>query len=405
MSTAASSARRGGRRRAGGLSVDRVGHGPMVRSRRRRGSRSTSATNQRRGRCGGRRASGRAGRPPGRRQDGVERARPGGEHRRAVPADQLEDRDPDLAEVLDPPASRPASARSSRIAVGAAAARIGQVGVGPIRRHLGRRQADDPAHERGHEPVVVAGRARARRAPRGALRPGRLGRPGPGRLRRRRAAGGSGQERGAQPATSAERVANDIDRPAGCGRQLVDHRRDVLVLAIDRVGQPVAARAPAAAVDRDHPSGGGEPRGDGPERRVVGGRAVDEEECRPVGRSGPSPESPTRRSGSRRAIRRSRPGAACSITVCGCSRARRFRVEEPGGRRPPRQLAGQAVRAAGSRRGPSRIRATTSAFAAPPTIARIAGAAARIDGLNVTRGEVRLDVGGRRDRQGELVRA
>jgi len=64
------------------------------------------------------------------------------------------------------------------------------------------------------------------------------------------------------------------------GGDRLGDRRDVHELALDRVSGAVAGGASPPTVEGVEPEPGGEERPDDPERRVVGGRAVHEQERR-----------------------------------------------------------------------------------------------------------------------------
>ena len=72
-------------------------------------------------------------------------------------------------------------------------------------------------------------------------------------------------------------MAEDVDGRARSGGDGIGDGRDILELALDRVGRPVAGCAPPAPVDRVDREVAGEQRSDDPERRVIGGRAMDED--------------------------------------------------------------------------------------------------------------------------------
>ena len=92
-----------------------------------------------------------------------------------------------------------------------------------------------------------------------------------------------GQECRPESAAPAVRVPEDVDRPAGPGRQRLGDGGDVLELALDRVRpRSVARGAAATTVDRVDRERASEHRPDDPERRVVRGRAVDEHQRRPL---------------------------------------------------------------------------------------------------------------------------
>ncbi len=213
------------------------------------------------------------------------------------------------------PSSRPLRSRSSR---------LGQQRV-VVERPAGRRRralVDDEPAESG---------------PSGGRRPGRTGRRRSGRRRR--------------PGRTA------------LGGQPVDHGRHVLVLALDRVGRSDRRWRPGRAGRSRSPGRAAAKRGrDGPEGGVVGGRAVDEQERRAAGprRRGSAlgpVRSATRRSGCHRATRRSRPRSGSIDHGRGCSRAPDVdRARSRSSRRA--SWAGSPSGAAGSSRGPSRIRAS-----------------------------------------------
>ena len=82
-------------------------------------------------------------------------------------------------------------------------------------------------------------------------------------------------------ATTAVGMTDHIDARPRLGRQRVGDGRDVLELPLDRVRQRVARSAATAAVDGVDREPLGEHRPDHPERGVVGGGAVDEDDRRP----------------------------------------------------------------------------------------------------------------------------
>ncbi len=77
-------------------------------------------------------------------------------------------------------------------------------------------------------------------------------------------------------------MPEDVDRAAGLARERLRDGGHVLELALDGVRRRVARRAAAPAVDGMDREAFREHRPDDTERRVVGGRAVDEDERRPV---------------------------------------------------------------------------------------------------------------------------
>jgi len=95
-----------------------------------------------------------------------------------------------------------------------------------------------------------------------------------------------GQESGPKCAAPAVRVPEYVHGPSGVGREHLGHRRDILELALDRVRPGGIPRGPSPTpVDRVDRERRAKHRSDDPERRVIGGRAVDEHERRPITRS------------------------------------------------------------------------------------------------------------------------
>ena len=78
------------------------------------------------------------------------------------------------------------------------------------------------------------------------------------------------------------RVAVEVDWATGGGCDLVDDRRDVLVLALDGVVGCVAAGASASPVDGMDGEVGFEVGQQRSPPRVIGGRAVDHDQRWPV---------------------------------------------------------------------------------------------------------------------------
>ena len=107
-----------------------------------------------------------------------------------------------------------------------------------------------------------------------------------GALVRDDAADPVGQERRAERRPAAVRVPEDRHRSARLGGHRVGDRGHVLELARDGVRLGVARRATSAPVDGVEREVAGQPWADDAERRVVGARAMDEDERRARRRSG-----------------------------------------------------------------------------------------------------------------------
>ena len=107
--------------------------------------------------------------------------------------------------------------------------------------------------------------------------PGEVGAP----VNRDRPADVRGQQRRAQRTAPTIGVAEDVGRGTGLVRESRGDRRQILEFALDGVGRGVTRRSPAAAIDRvdREPGSSNGPRD--PERGVVGGRAVHEDQRRP----------------------------------------------------------------------------------------------------------------------------
>ena len=169
--------------------------------------------------------------------------------------------------------------------------------VGPVGGEVRGGHPDDLGQERRERAVAVAGVEPLAQACLDARAGDSSPRAGSARPRSRRPAGS--HRSGARPrARTARRTNARRHRPAARARgERVGHGGDVLELALDRVRRRVARGTAAAAVDRRGRSGrAARHRADDAERRVVGGRAVDEDERRPAHRS--------LNSGDRRAVAR-----------------------------------------------------------------------------------------------------
>ena len=207
-----------------------------------------------------------------------------GELGQAVAAEDLEDRLPDRAEGSSPAAvdvalrrelagdraGRRHAARPDR--VGAVGGR-GRPASMPTTRVMNVSSSASSLARRRRAP-----RARGRAPRRRSASPGGVGAPSYETTRRIVV----GQQRRPERASTAVRVPEDIDRAARLRRERVGDRGHVLELALDRVRRRVARRAAAAPVDGVDREALGEQRPDDPERRVVGGRAVDQDQRRPV---------------------------------------------------------------------------------------------------------------------------
>jgi hypothetical protein len=90
-------------------------------------------------------------------------------------------------------------------------------------------------------------------------------------------------------------MTEDVDRTAMPLCHGIGDAGDVLELALDPVRQCVSGSPATAPIDRDDGPPGGQSRPDDPERRVIGGRAMDEDDRWPI---------PPRERGDRRAIAR-----------------------------------------------------------------------------------------------------
>ena len=90
-----------------------------------------------------------------------------------------------------------------------------------------------------------------------------------------------GQQRRTERTTPAVGVPEDVDPAASLLRDRRGDGRHIFELALDGVGRRVPRRSPPATVDRVDRERVGEQRSDDPERRVVRGRAVDEDQRRP----------------------------------------------------------------------------------------------------------------------------
>ena len=193
---------------------------------------------------------------------------------------------------------------------------------------------------------------------------------------------------------TAVRVADHGDQAAGLGGQRVGDRGDVLELALDRVRRRVARRATTATVHRVDGRNGEPVAARRPERRVVRGRAVDQEERRPGAARG-RPRSACRRPTETRSVGL---GSVIRAAAAGGGRAS-SRIQVAAGRRA--SWAGQ--RSAGSALGPEDITARIAALLSPvaTTISARRGADdGRVQGDPL---DVRLDVGRGRDGQRQVV--
>ena len=205
------------------------------------------------------------------------------EDRQALAAEELEDRLADGAQPVE---------RGGRVRLGLELAqdragrggpdrpdRVGPVGGQVCRRSCRRPRVRNAASAPSLSPAASRSRRRVLDAGRVVARPGRRRRS----LVRDDPPDRVGQQRRAERAAPAVRVPEDVDWPASVGRKRLGDRRDVLELALDRIRPVSVPRCPSAAtVDRVDRERRAEHRPDDPERRVIGGRPMNEHERRPV---------------------------------------------------------------------------------------------------------------------------
>jgi hypothetical protein len=90
-------------------------------------------------------------------------------------------------------------------------------------------------------------------------------------------------------------VAEDRDRVARVARERLGDCGDVLEFALDRVGEGVARRAAPPSIDGVDGEPARQARTDDPERGVIGGGAVDQDQRWPVAAAEDGDRRPVRR--------------------------------------------------------------------------------------------------------------